>query len=346
MNKPGSISAARSHATMSDVAREAGVSIKTVSRVINHEPHVTAALRERVEKAIAALDYVPDPAARSLAGARSFIVGLLFDNPSPNYTMKVQAGAYRACIEAGYHLRIDSVDSLNPRQPLSGQLARLVRNSRVDGFVVTPPLTDNREVLDFLEAEGVNYARIAPVTDPGRSPAVVIDDEAAAAAVAQLLWDAGHRTFGLINGPKEHGAALNRRRGFIERLRALAPGTAISEGHGGFAFEGGLAAGRALLARSPAPTAIFCANDDMAAGLMVAAAEAGRKIPADLSLVGYDDSWVAGSVWPYLTTVHQPIDAMAHEAVRILLQRPSEREEGPVRLDWHIVERGTVAPPA
>jgi len=97
---------------MSDVAREADVSIKSVSRVINNEPHVTARLRERVEAAIAKLNYVPDPAARSLAGARSFIIGLLFDNPSPNYTIKVQAGAYRACMELGYHLRIDSVDSL------------------------------------------------------------------------------------------------------------------------------------------------------------------------------------------------------------------------------------------
>lgn len=332
---------------MSDVAREAGVSIKSVSRVINNEPHVTARLRERVEAAIAKLNYVPDPAARSLAGARSFIVGLLFDNPSPNYTIKVQAGAYRACIEAGYHLRIDSVDSLQHDAPaLSEQLARLVRNSRVDGFVVTPPLTDNREVLDFLEAEGINYARIAPVIDPGRSPAVVIDDEEAGAGVAQLLWNNGHRRLGIINGPAEHGAALTRRRGFLDRIGTLAPDCIVVEGQGGFTFAAGLAAGRDMLAVDRPPTAIFCANDDMAAGLMVAAAEAGKKVPRDLSLVGFDDSWVASSVWPYLTTVHQPIEAMAHEAVRIVLQRPSEREQGPIQLAWHIVERDSVAPPA
>lgn len=341
----GKVQGAGGHATMSDVARAAGVSIKSVSRVINNEPHVTPALREKVEAAIAALDYVPDPAARSLAGARSFTVGLLFDNPSPNYTIKVQAGAYRACIEAGYHLRIDTVDSLGEGAlSLDAQLGGLVRNSRVDGFVVTPPLTDNHQVLDFLEAQGVNYVRIAPVTDPGRSPAVVIDDDAAASAVAQLLWDQGHRRFGLVNGPREHGAAVTRRKGYLERIAELG-GDPIAEGWGGFTFAGGLKAGRDILAASPRPTAIFCANDDMAAGAMVAVAEAGLKVPLDVSVVGFDDSWVAGSVWPYLTTVHQPIETMAFAAVSILLQRPAERDPDALVLDWHIVERDSVAAP-
>ncbi|MCX7285155.1 MAG: LacI family DNA-binding transcriptional regulator, partial [Novosphingobium sp.] len=140
------------YSTMEDVARLAGVSLKSVSRVINGEPHVSARLRSKVEAAIAELNYVPDTAARSLAGSRTFIIGLLFDNPSPNYTMNIQKGVYDACRANQYHLRIDNVDSTAPRDKYEAQLSALVRNSRCDGFVLTPPLSDDMLLLDFLDS--------------------------------------------------------------------------------------------------------------------------------------------------------------------------------------------------
>lgn len=330
---------------MEDVARRAGVSLKSVSRVINAEPHVSAKLRARVEAAIAELNYVPDTAARSLAGARSFIIGLLFDNPSPNYTMKVQAGVYRACVEHRYHMRIDTIDSNVGGPALDAQLDAIMRNSRADGFVVTPPLTDNPAVLDHLDRTGVHYCRIAPFVDPERTPGVVIDDAAAGALVADTLWKLGHRRFGIVNGPPEHRAAGSRRDGFLRTLAALDTSCFVTEAAGDFTFEGGIKAGGVLLKSPQRPTAIFATNDDAAAGVMVACSQAGLIVPSDVSVFGFDDSWIAKSVWPYLTTIHQPIEEMAYAAARMLLDRKGQDVPQLKLLDFSLIERDSIAPP-
>ena len=330
------------NATIADVASRAGVSLKSVSRVINKEPHVSPKLLAKVTAAISELRYVPDPAARSLAGLRSFTVGVLFDNPSPNYIMKAIAGAYRGCIAHGYHMRFDTLDLALGSDSLSDQLDAVVRNGRTDGFILTPPLTDNPRILDYLEAQKIRYVRIAPVTDPGRSPAVLIDDRAAAVEVADFLWGLGHRRIGLINGPADHGAAGTRRTGFLERIRSLDPQIQVQEVVGDFLFEGGMKAGEELLAMDERPTAIFATNDDMAAGVLAASAQRGIAVPGDVSVIGYDDSWIATSTWPYLTTVHQPIEDMAAAAVDMLLKQKDDGFEERL-LDYHLVKRASSA---
>lgn len=331
---------------MIDVADLAGVSLKTVSRVINDEPHVSPALRGKVEDAIRRLDYVPDTAARSLGGGRTFTVGVLFDNPSPNYTMGIIEGAYRACLSSGYHLRIDHMDSSLEPALVRAQLDAIFRNSRTDGFVLTPPLTDEPMVLDHFDNLGVRYVRIAPADTSNRSPGVYIDDEEAGGRVAQYMWDLGHRSFGIVNGPSRHSASRRRRAGFLGRLVELAPQATVAEASGEFQFAGGIAGGARLLSHDDRPTAIFATNDDMAAGVMVACAQAGLTVPDDISVVGFDDSWVARSVWPYLTTVAQPIADMAATAVRLLLDR-KRPVNGPElhKLDYHLVERSSVVAP-
>ena len=332
-------------ATMHDVARRAGVSIKSVSRVINAEPHVSAKLRAKVESAIAELHYVPDPAARSLAGARSFTIGILLDNPSPNYTMKVVSGVYQAASSRSYHLRIDAADTSRGDNLLRNKLEHIVANGRIDGFVLTPPLTDHPVVLDFLEARGIRYCRIAPVTDPGRSPAVAIDDAAAAGEMAAYLWGLGHRRFGIVTGPAAHGAANARRSGFVARLQELLHNPSIAEADGDFSFATGIEAGLKLLRSEPRPTAIFAANDDSAAGVMVACSQAGLSVPRDISVCGFDDSWVAMSVWPYLTTVYQPIEEMGRAAANMLLERDAGSAPWPVKmLDYRMIVRDSVGP--
>lgn len=329
---------------MDDVARHSGVSLKSVSRVINGEPHVSATLRAKVEAAIAELKYVPDAAARSLAGSRTFIIGLLVDNPSPNYTMKVQNGVYDAVRAHQYHLRIDNVDSSVSDSEFAAQLEALVRNSRCDGFVLTPPLSDNLLLLDFLDQSGIRYVRIAPAIEKSRGSGIVIDDAAAAAAMARHLWDLGHRRYAVMRGPSAHMAAARRRDGFIEELKHLGLEHPVIEIDAGFSFEGGIRAGDSLLASGLRPTAIFAGNDDSAAGVMAACSKAGLKVPDDISVCGFDDSWIARSVWPYLTTVYQPIQEMGHAAASLLLRR-DEPESALHRLDFHLVVRDSTAPP-
>lgn len=291
---------------------------------------------------------MPDTAARSLAGSRAFIIGALFDNPSPNYVTKAMTGVYRACVANRYHMRIDTLDSTRPTVEFMDDLAAVLRNGRTDGFVLTPPLTDNRLVLDFLDRAGVRYVRVAPYVDPDRAPAVCIDDAAAAGEVARHLWRLGHRRFGLINGPDEHGAARARRTGFLDTLAALGTAAkadhAVRESYGGFEFDLGITAGESLLAPMDArPTAIFATNDDSAAGAFVACARAGLSVPRDISVVGFDDSWIARSVWPYLTTIRQPIEEMAHVAARMLVDRGFD-PPGAQWLEFRLIERASTAP--
>ncbi|MBU6206750.1 MAG: substrate-binding domain-containing protein, partial [Alphaproteobacteria bacterium] len=195
-------------------------------------------------------------------------------------------------------------------------------------------------VMNMLEARGIPIVRIAPVSFAGRTPAVIIDDAAAAGEVARHFRALGHSHFGIINGPIEHGAAGTRRTGFIEALGRAD----CAEATGGFLFAGGIEAAYKLLRRDARPTAIFATNDDMAAGVYAAANKLGLKVPQDVSVIGFDDSWTATCVWPGLTTIYQPITEMAHEAARLLIMRESPRED--VVMAYHLVERASTAPPA
>ena len=328
------------HITMSDVASGAGVSMKSVSRVINNEPHVSARLRARVEQTIATLGYVPDTAARSLAGARNFVIGVMFDNPSPNYTMKVISGVYSACTENQYHLRFDNVDTTQDDASVSRRLDEIVRLSRCDGFVLTPPLSDHVTLLDLLDARGIRYSRVAPGIDVSRASAVMMDDHAAGGDVAAFFHRLGHYRIGIVNGPLLHRAARRRREGFVARMADLNPDAIIIDTEGDFTFEGGIHAGRDLLAARRHPTAIFATNDDMAAGVIAACHRMGLSVPGDVSICGYDDSWAATSVFPFLTTIHQPIEAMAHVAATMIIdRRPHDVHERLRRLDHQLIER-------
>ncbi len=329
--------------TISDVAKAAGVSMKSVSRVINSEPNVSEKLRNKVQVAIDALGYVPDLAARSLAGARAFAIGVLFDNPSPNYTMKIQTGAYKACREQDFHLIVDHIDSA--AGDVAGQMEAILRHVRIDGFILTPPLSEDDAVMAVLERRAIPFVRIAPWGYPGRGPGVAIDDARAASELAGHLWNLGHRRFGIVNGPTAHSAARARRQGFVDWLAAHGC-TQIAESYGGFDFETGIAAGQELMRLAQAPTAIFAANDDSAAGVMAGLAQLGYKVPDDVSVVGFDDSWIARTVWPSLTTIYQPISEMAYAATMILIDRNRpEDAPGDTMLDYALVVRNSAAAP-
>lgn len=335
--------------TIIDIARKAEVSFKTVSRVLNENPRVGADLRSRVLKAMAELDYQPNLAARSLAGRRGYAIALLVDGSeffreddanayfSP-YLVDLQAGALIACREQGYHFFVEPYDfSVEGWEGgLRAQLSRIA----LDGVMLAPPSADRLPLLDALDDLGIPYIRFAPGLQPERSPSVASDEDGGARAMAEHLLALGHRRIGLIGGPQDHIAAAVRVVAFQE---AVAGRAEVIFHTGDFTFEGGLAAGDALLTRDDRPSAIFATNDFMAAGVVTAATRRGLKVPEDVSIGGFDDSAVVRFLWPPLTTVRQPIRKMAAAAVDYLVAQASGRElpERAVELASELVVRGS-----
>ncbi len=314
-------------ATITDVARVAGVSIKTVSRVMNGEKNVRKETSDKVDNAVNLLKYRPNLLARSLAGSRSFLIGLLHDNPVPSYIYDLQRGAIRRCRESKYHVLSEPQDRLDPN--LERSITDLLSTIRLDGVILTPPLCDMNIVLQAIEAMGVPYVRIAPSRNLGQSAAVSIDDSEAAKQMTDYLLGLGHRDIAFIHGHPEHGASHLRYEGFLKAMRAhgLEPRQEWMK-PGLFTFDSGKAAAASLLGGgSNRPTAIFACNDEMAFGVMAFAQEKGIKVPDQVSVVGFDDNPGALLIWPHLTTIHQPIDELAYAAADLLVQRAFDNSD-------------------
>ncbi len=331
------------HSTITDVADAAGVSIKTVSRVFNDEPNVRPATRDRVLTAAHALDYHPNVAARSLAGRRSYLIGLAYENPSPNYVVDLQTGALDRLQGERYRLLVLPFSDV---AAASGKMQALARASGLDGVVLAPPLCDDAATVAELEACGLPYSRIAPSSGGSHAPDVAMDDRRAARAVIDHLAELGHRRIGIVRGDPSHASAAARLDGYRAGLEAHGlPIDPMLEAQGAYTFASGYEAGRELLGLADRPTAIFASNDDMAAGVLNAAYEAGVNVPGDLSVVGFDDSNIASVVWPRLTTIHQPIRDMAREATGALLAIIEEEETPPhLMLPFRLVVRGSTGP--
>jgi LacI family transcriptional regulator len=333
--------------TINDVAALAGVSTKTVSRVLNREPHVRAEVRDRVATAVRSLNYQPNVAARALAGSRAYLLGLCYDNPSPGYVSAVQVGALSACREAGYHLLVEQIDSEGQAgQGAAGQVEALLTAVKMDGLILSPPVCDHAAVLDLLEHRGAPYVRIAPAGQFERGPFVHMDDRKAAYDMTAHLQALGHRRIGFVRGHADHSATPLRHQGFQDAMRdagiAVLPEWVVS---GAFSFRSGVGAGERLLSLPGRPTAIFASNDDMALGVMAAANRMGLTLPGDLSVAGFDDSPIAQVVWPQLTTIRQPVEAMARAAAAMLVEAVGRAQVPAARLlDFELVVRGSTGP--
>jgi LacI family transcriptional regulator len=317
----------------------AGVSIKTVSRVLNKEPHVTETTRKKVEEAVKRLNFRPSNVARTLAGRRSFRVALLYDNPSPYYVNEVQAGALERCVEQGFRLFFQPCDSSSPT--LVDLVAEFIEDTHVDGLILTPPVGDNFPLLEELKRRGIKFVRIAPGDDRPVAPAAAMDDVAAAREMTDYLLSLGHHRVGFIVGHPSHAASGYRLAGY--RAAIAARGMRIDPDliqPGRFDFVSGKEASMVLLGLANPPTAIFASNDDMAAGVLAVAHERGLSVPDQLSIAGFDDTNLANAVWPPLTTVHQPMRALAREAAELLLGRTIDAAERRT-LAHKIVVRGS-----
>jgi LacI family transcriptional regulator len=329
--------------TITDVARAVGTSKKTVSRVLNNDPNVSAAMRQSVLAAIAELNYRPLTSARSLATNRSFMIGLLYDNRSPSYIMEVQAGVLAACEAQHYSMMVQPL--ISTAADFVERVEDILSRHRPDGLILTPPLTDNPQLLDCLRKQGVPFASIAP-RHPEACIGVMLREREAAAAMVDHLVTLGHRRIAHIIGDLEHGAGIWRLAGYRDGLeRAGLQEDPASMVQGRFSFESGVAAMRQLLALPLRPTAVFAGDDDMAVGAIWAAAEAGVSIPGEMSICGFDDTTIATQVWPPLTTIHQPVREMGRRATEELLRRVLNKGEASmVEVDYRMRIRASTAP--
>jgi LacI family transcriptional regulator len=304
--------------TIEDVARAAGVSAMTVSRVINHGKNVRDSTRAAVVEAIERLNYSPNTAARSLAAGQATHLGLLYANPSAAYLAQFLIGALHAARSAGVHLVIESCESEDPDE--QAEVTRRFATSDVEGVVLPPPLSESQPIMAELKAMGIPVVTVATGAPREDSLNVRIDDHAAAIEMTRYLLGLGHRNIGFIKGHPRHIASHDRYRGFCDALAEAGIDCARQPAEQGyFNYRSGLTAGERLLARADRPTAIFASNDDMAAAAISVAHRMGLAVPDDVSIVGFDDTALATSVWPELTTVKQPIAAMAEAAIELII---------------------------
>jgi len=338
----------RGGATIEDVARTAGVSAMTVSRVINGKSNVRESTRTMVLEAIAKLNYSPNAAARSLAAGETTHIGLLYSNPSAAYLSQFLVGALEGARKAGAHLVLESCESESASE--QAETAREFLNSSIDGVVLPPPLSESMAVHAEVAAAGIPMVTVAMGLPHEGFRNVRIDDFAAAKEITGHLLELGHRRIGFIRGHPNITASSERYRGFIAALDeyGLDPIVAPVE-QGYFTYRSGLVAAERMLSGGNRPTAIFASNDDMAAATVNVAHRAGLDVPGDLSVVGFDDTSPAATVWPELTTIRQPIAEMAAAAIELLIAELRNNGEALGENDrvfrHQLIVRGSSAPP-
>ncbi len=305
--------------TIKDVARLAGVSFKTVSRVINNERTVKEESQAKVWKAIKQLDYQPNLSARHLRGAPSSIA-LIYDNPNSNYIIEMQQGVLDQCRDKRFELVIHPCDSSSP--DIVKELTQIVTKSGVGGMVLTPPLSEMPHVIAKLNEENIKHVRIVSGSSSpdDMSLCVYVDDRAAANQITQHLIEQGHRKIGFFGGDPAHASSGKRMLGYKEALQAN--GLDIDDDlilPGQYSFESGAERARYLIDHDMLPTAIFGCNDDIAAGAMFYAQNHGVNVPKQLAIAGFEDNPFSRHTWPRLTTSRQNNNEIAQRAAELLI---------------------------
>lgn len=332
--------------TISDVAQHAGVSPMTVSRVINDCTTVRPSTREKVERSIEALNYAPSSAARSLAGGEHVRIGLLYSNPSSTYLSEFIVGSLEQAGRSSADLVLEQFHEGWSTERLIGQLQR----GGLNGIILPPPLSDSPAMVDALHKADIPTVSVAGGYASSAAVAVGIDDFQAAADMTRHLISLGHARIGFIKGNPNLHASERRYEGYAQALgeAGLAPVPELIA-QGFFSYRSGLDAAETILDLDEPPTAIFASNDDMAAATVAVAHRRGLDVPGDLTVCGFDDTLLATTIWPELTTIRQPIRDMARAAMDLIvrhLREDSVTETGKqVLLDYALIRRQSDAAP-
>lgn len=327
--------------TINDIARIAGVSKKSVSRVLNNEAGISEATRKRIKEIMREHGYAPNRGARGLASSKSFLMGLAYNNPNPGFVMEVLGGLQEVTDPAGYEVVMHAADVAPDALP--DDILTFLRRSACDAVVLTPPLSESAELIAALSSVERPVVRIAGDDVNSAMIQVKYDDRSAAQSITSRLIELGHDRIGFVGGPKESGPTRRRMQGYRDALELNGKeftGDLIEFAN--FTFASGVEAGDALLALGNVPSAIFCANDEMASGVLHSARKRGLRVPDNLSVTGFDDSQLAQQVWPPLTSVRQPIREMAVRAAELALGLRAPEVSGlPDEFSHQIIERAS-----
>jgi len=309
-------------ATINDVAKQAGVSIKTVSRVMNNETSVRQLTRDKVMAAVNELHYQPNLAARNLAGTKAYSIAFIYDNPNAYYVIDMQNGILAACKQQGFELIIHPCQAKS--EHVLDEIADMVRKSRVAGLVLTPPFSEMPEFVQKIIDLDVDVVRImsGDIAPDELAPCIMVNDHAASVSITQHLIDLGHKNIAFIGGEAAHMSTVERLRGYKQALTDN--DIAIDEGliiDGEYSFESGVNGAKQLMSEDTRPTAIFSCNDEIAAGSLFAARLMGISIPEQLSIAGFENSPFSRQTWPRLTTANQPNQKIAEDAASILIAK-------------------------
>ncbi|MBU3022772.1 LacI family DNA-binding transcriptional regulator [Aestuariibacter sp. A3R04] len=335
---------------INDVAAHAGVSKKTVSRVINNESNVREQTRKKVQDSIAALGFKRSPLGLALAKSRSFFIALLSDNPSPGYVNKLQQGILQSCTESKMGLFLYDCKYRSPT--LVEDISHFIDSTLVDGVILPPPLCDNQPLIDMLNSRNLAYVSIGSVKAEHQHY-VSFNYEKAACEVTRYLLKMGHRDIAFIKGHPDQQSSMDKERGFKRALSEQ--GVDVNESlitQGFYTFQSGKDAATILLSQDLRPTAIISSNDEMAVGVLHELHYQKLSVPGDISVVGMDDISIASKVFPSLTTYRQPLGSIGYKAATILINKLTQKEKGEkvapdihAIFDGELVIRDSVAPP-
>ena len=310
--------------TINDVAKHAGVSMKTVSRVINKEPSVRKSTYDIVMRAVDELNYQPNVAARNLAGTSSFTIALVYDNPNAYYVIQMQEGVLSRCRDEGYELVIHPC--LDQGTNMAEAFQSMIKRSRLAGLLLTPPLSEQADIIQMVDELGIQYVRIVSGRASDYEDAehcIFVDDFAASFELTEYLIKQGHRRIAFLCGESEHKSTSERLAGYQEALiQYQIPSDPQLIYEGSYAFESGVIGAQTLLAdNNPKEiTAILGGNDEVAAGALFAARLMNIEVPNQLSITGFEDSPFSKQTWPKLTTAHQANRMIAEHAARLLFK--------------------------
>lgn len=343
----------RQAVTIKHVAADAGVSLQTVSRVINNEPNVRPEMKLRVQTSIDKLGYVPSIAAQRMSGSRSYIILALNDRErtiadwrarqGTDWVDQMLLGGMLTCGEHGYRMILELVDTHNDH--VERELLSAIAALQPDGIILTPPHSDNLQIVSLLADQKIPFVRIGS-KERGAGIPVSMDDEGSARTATRALIQKGHHRIGFIAGSSEYNLSAWRVTGWKD---AMAEAGLATEGlleAGDFSYASGEAAARRLLDRPVRPTAIIASNDQMALATLEVARSLALSVPADLSIISFDNTPLVHFTQPPLTAIDQPIAATASKAVELIIAA-QKGEKPPADLtviSASIVERGSVAP--